>query len=83
MERKLRSDRSRSNGNALSSIVEAVRGNHEGGNAESDCLGGNSAQRVWAHMHRIKTEVRRYGRGELSIEELGYRNGATVSSWLK
>jgi hypothetical protein len=27
--------------------------------------------------------VRRYGRGELSIEELGSRNGATVRSWLK
>eukprot|EP00173_Palmaria_palmata_P004952 Plantae.Rhodophyta-Palmaria_palmata.ctg7846.p1 GENE.Plantae.Rhodophyta-Palmaria_palmata.ctg7846~~Plantae.Rhodophyta-Palmaria_palmata.ctg7846.p1 ORF type:complete len:308 (+),score=39.46 Plantae.Rhodophyta-Palmaria_palmata.ctg7846:82-924(+) len=72
-------------GNALSTLVETVRsfGLREVGGNETECLGETAARKVSAHMHRIKVEKRRYSREEITLEELGHRNGSTVKSWLR
>lgn len=56
-------------GNALSTLVETVRscGLREVGGNETERLGETAARKVWAHMHRIRVETRRYSRGEISL----------------
>lgn len=47
-----------------------------------NAFGNTTAERVWAHLHRIKTETKRYVHGVISIEELGNRNREALRSWL-
>ncbi len=68
----------------LLELVETVRTaeNNGGGPLPPEAFGSTTAERVWAHLHRIKTETKRYVHGVMSIEELGNRNGEAVRSWL-
>jgi hypothetical protein len=84
LERQRRGgDTSKSRTKPLASLVDAVRGFDDGSPKEGNLLGETTAEKVWAHLHRVKTETRRYSQGRISIEELGERNGATLRSWLR
>jgi len=68
----------------LQELVETIRTaeNDGGGPLPPEVFGGTTAERVWAHYHRIKAETKRYVHGALSIEELGNRNREAVRSWM-
>lgn len=75
-----------SNRNALAALLEAIRDELEVGNVQtkgsSSVFGQNIAERVWSHMHRIKTETKRYMHGEIDLEQLHHRNSDALMGWV-
>ena len=71
----------------LSSLFGAVRQELDGGSigtkGSAPFFGAETAHRVWAHLHRIKTETNRYVHGEITLEQLKVRNGDALSSWVQ
>ncbi len=68
----------------LIDLVESIRAAENAGGRpiSPSVFGASTAERVWAHLHRIKTESRRYVHGGITIEELGNRNREALRSWL-
>lgn len=72
--------------NKLALLLQAIREELQGGNIQthgsSQIFGESTAERVWSHMHRIKTETRKYMHGEISMEQLHYRNSDALLGWV-
>lgn len=73
--------------NSLASLIRAVRDELDGGNVQtkgsSSFFGADMAHRIWAHLHRINRETRRYIHGEISMEQLQARNGDALQGWVQ
>lgn len=75
------------NENELMALVKAISDELEYGramtNGASAMFGGSTTARVWAHMHRVKAEAKRYMHGEISMQQLHERNYEAVLSWAR
>lgn len=67
----------------LALLVAAVRDAQPGDTLETACLGNTTGEKVWAYMHRLSAEMRRYRQGEITCEELGSRNAVNLRLWLR
>lgn len=71
--------------NELTSLVKAIIAELEGGKVEmtgeSSLYGENVAERVWAHMYRVKANAKRYMHGKIAMQQLHERNYEAVQSW--
>eukprot|EP00178_Gracilaria_changii_P025308 TRINITY_DN78050_c0_g1_i1.p1 TRINITY_DN78050_c0_g1~~TRINITY_DN78050_c0_g1_i1.p1 ORF type:complete len:2765 (-),score=377.85 TRINITY_DN78050_c0_g1_i1:2210-9988(-) len=72
--------------NDLAVLVKTIREELDGGlgqtNGASPIFGTKLADKVWAHLHRIKTETKRYEHGEITIEQLQARNNDALLGWV-
>lgn len=72
--------------NPIADLVKLIQDEFEGGNlfvkGSSSVFGTTTAHRVWSHMHRIKTETKKYMHGEISLEQLHERNRDALESWV-
>ncbi|CAN8069757.1 unnamed protein product [Agarophyton chilense] len=72
--------------NDLAVLVKTIREELDGDVGETDgsspIFGVTLSEKVWAHLHRIKTETKRYEHGEITIEQLQSRNSDALLGWV-
>lgn len=72
--------------NDLCFLVQTIREEFDDGVVRTDgsspIFGDSIAEKVWAHLHRIKTETNRYERGAITFEQLQNRNHDALMGWV-
>lgn len=83
---EIRNNAKKNKRNELAELLKAIRDELEGGSIQtkgsSQIFGQTTADRVWAHMHRIKTETGRYMHGEITLDQLHDRNNDALLGWV-
>lgn len=73
--------------NELAALVKTITTELENSKVEmtgrSPLYGKSIAERVWAHMHRIKSEAKLYMHGRISMQQLHERNFEALQSWMQ
>lgn len=73
--------------NGLAALAQAIADEVEHGsvktNGRSAMFGATTAAKVWAHLHRVKVELKRYRHGKINKHQLQERNHEAVLSWMQ
>lgn len=73
--------------NELAALVKTITAELEKSKVEmtgrSPLYGKSIAERVWAHMYRVKSEAKRYMHGMITMQQLHERNYEALQSWVQ